>query len=843
MFTKQRSLLTTVAILCATSSLTACGGGGSDTTTTPPPAGVTAPSNLSYPSPGAFTVGQAITPLTPTVTGTVSGYSVSPPLPAGLAVDTGSGAISGTPAAIVAQTKYTVTASNSGGSTTADVMMTINDVTRAPAPPSSVITYPSATVVLATNQPIDNRLVPVVLDASVGAITSWSISPALPAGLVFNSGGISGIPTADSGPTAYTITAANAGGQYTFVMTLSVHSGVVLDVGHGAGITAVKFDGTHVFSLDGAGHWILWNYASGAQLANGDAPCLIGCDSTSLDLAGALIAIQSQTGIEIRSITDGHLVSTITGPSRGAWKLAADGSYVVAGNGSGGLQVWSTATGNTLLTKPAGNYDPATVYAAAGDLRAPITVGGGAHVIETTSISTGVATNSPSFTGDFNEWFADGNRFQSTTPTAVYTYSLGGTLLDTTTGSLGLLRGNGDWFGSLTNGALSIYRVGANGAATASYSISTDDFLVNGTMFTAANLLRGGGGPLTFIDVSAATPVRTDRELPIGGGDVNRYTYAALSATQWVIGSVRGVLFDGASSVAAPRYFDYGAVLSIAGSESRFAIATASGRVLHYNSATGALEGTINDFSEALIFSADGSKLAARGAFTEDSGTELTDVHKARIYSLPDEGVLSTWPANNTDPPPLQIDLSANGAVFGQIFSGGLAAAAPATGGTPTWTTAGNCIEIHLSPDGTQIGCNAPGQPFPASTPYTWQLFANSSVSQGMSLDGQVSAWLDSGHILVDHYYFFAHITPMFSHATINSSTGAELSTSDLPSLAPPVQVLAPDSVYSREQNAILTVGSNTATWLSATRTGQIGAVSGSNVIFASGHYVLSLPR
>src|SRR5262245_54287188 len=45
---------------------------------------VTAPSGLSYPSPQTYVVGAAITPLNPTVTGTVTSYSVSPALPAGL---------------------------------------------------------------------------------------------------------------------------------------------------------------------------------------------------------------------------------------------------------------------------------------------------------------------------------------------------------------------------------------------------------------------------------------------------------------------------------------------------------------------------------------------------------------------------------------------------------------------------------------------------------------------------------------------------------------------------------------------------------------------------------------
>jgi len=55
---------------------------------------------------------------------------------------------------------------------------------------------------------------------------SFSISPALPAGLVFDAqtGTISGTPTAISPATTYTVTATNASGQGTTTISISVHS-------------------------------------------------------------------------------------------------------------------------------------------------------------------------------------------------------------------------------------------------------------------------------------------------------------------------------------------------------------------------------------------------------------------------------------------------------------------------------------------------------------------------------------------------------------------------------------------------------------------------------------------
>jgi hypothetical protein len=87
---------------------------------------VAPPSNLSYPQASMqATVGTAIVNDTPTVTGTVSGYTISPALPTGLSIDANSGAISGTPTVASAQTNYTITASNGAGSATAQVLITV----------------------------------------------------------------------------------------------------------------------------------------------------------------------------------------------------------------------------------------------------------------------------------------------------------------------------------------------------------------------------------------------------------------------------------------------------------------------------------------------------------------------------------------------------------------------------------------------------------------------------------------------------------------------------------------------------------------------------------------------
>lgn len=87
---------------------------------------IPAPSGLSYTTPNTYKVGTPITALTPTVSGTVTSYSVSPVLPAGLSLNSSTGIISGIPATVTSQSSYTVTAANNKGSTSFALVITVN---------------------------------------------------------------------------------------------------------------------------------------------------------------------------------------------------------------------------------------------------------------------------------------------------------------------------------------------------------------------------------------------------------------------------------------------------------------------------------------------------------------------------------------------------------------------------------------------------------------------------------------------------------------------------------------------------------------------------------------------
>jgi sugar lactone lactonase YvrE len=183
---------------------------------------VPAPS-ISYATPHLYTVGTAITNLTPTNTGGVvpgSGsyiYSVSPALPAGLSINPTTGVISGTPTQVSAATNYTITATNEGGSGSAVVNIRV----KAQAPNISYASPQLYTVGTAITALSPNNTGGEVPGTSTYI---YSVSPALPSGLSINAttGVISGTPTQVSATANYTITASNESGSSTAVVNIRV---------------------------------------------------------------------------------------------------------------------------------------------------------------------------------------------------------------------------------------------------------------------------------------------------------------------------------------------------------------------------------------------------------------------------------------------------------------------------------------------------------------------------------------------------------------------------------------------------------------------------------------------
>jgi hypothetical protein len=175
--------------------LGACGGGGNAVEAT------SAPHDLQY-SISSAEVGSPFGPYAPRVSGTVTGYSVIPALPAGLTLDPASGVISGTPVAASSGT-YNVTASNAAGAATAALTIVIY------GPSLATLTYTSP--VTAT---VGAALTPLIPTLS-GHADSFTVFPPLPAGLTLDpvTGIVSGTPTSGRPAFTYSITASSVDGS------------------------------------------------------------------------------------------------------------------------------------------------------------------------------------------------------------------------------------------------------------------------------------------------------------------------------------------------------------------------------------------------------------------------------------------------------------------------------------------------------------------------------------------------------------------------------------------------------------------------------------------------------
>jgi hypothetical protein len=172
--------------------------------------------SLSYSTPVVYVQNTAISPNLPSFTGGApTSWSISPALPTGLAISASSGVISGTPTVTAAAANYTVTASNSAGSIQAVVNVTVNSGIVAPSglSYSTPVSYPTGYAITPNNPTFGG-----------GTPTSWSISPALPAGLLFNTanGSITGTPTTVTAAANYTVTAGNSAGSTQATVNVAV---------------------------------------------------------------------------------------------------------------------------------------------------------------------------------------------------------------------------------------------------------------------------------------------------------------------------------------------------------------------------------------------------------------------------------------------------------------------------------------------------------------------------------------------------------------------------------------------------------------------------------------------
>lgn len=179
-----------------------------------------APTGLSFGSAIRVSKGQAMTPVSPTVTGIIAQYTLSPTLPAGLNFDPSSGQISGIPTVLFDATTYTITATNSGGATSSTFSLSVADL----APANLNYTGPYVMEKGVT-------ITPIFPTNTGGAILSYVVSPLLPTGLQFNgtTGAITGTPNTITSPVTYTVVGSNGTGYSTTTFSLLVNDAPPVD--------------------------------------------------------------------------------------------------------------------------------------------------------------------------------------------------------------------------------------------------------------------------------------------------------------------------------------------------------------------------------------------------------------------------------------------------------------------------------------------------------------------------------------------------------------------------------------------------------------------------------------
>lgn len=820
-------------------TVTASNSGGSITASVQITVTSTPPSNLVYPQPIINgSVGVAIQTDTPTVTGTVTVFAVSPALPAGLSLNATTGAISGTPTATAAQANYTVTATNASGSTATTVQITVQI-----APPSNLV----------YSQPAINATVGTAIDTDTpsfsGAVDSFAISPALPSGLSMDqsTGTISGEPGQTSPQTTYTVTAQNAGGSTSTQITVVVRpvGTVLLDPGHQTQIQQIFSTTSRVLSYGGAdGHWVLWDYTSAAMLAEGDDLLPSGIQSLGVQAGGEVFTLQLPNGgFGIYSLQDG---SSLGGAPSGGYSssVATDGSYVCGPNGPGtgrGFTVFTTA-GQPEFTLN-GDYTQAIVLALPGQVE--IANGAaGRDAVETVTVPGGVDTISAPYVGKFAGWFPDGSKFVTWVNNVFRVYSNNGTQLAETSVPVdaaytyGTPLGQGNWVSipantTSGNDILQIYAIG-DSAPTETYT------LPEYSTYTASGLTLGvfkAGAPgISVIDLSGATPSMSQPVLPPPASAPS--FFGAVSASQWVVGTQNGVLLDGASVSGTPRYFGYGAVNSIAIAGSTAAVSTAVGKTLLYDLTVPQQIGSIDLLANKVELSSDASILGAAEHSIDATNTLTTALN---LYSLPSATTLQSFPYTGT-PELADFSLAASGNTIGQVLAGAINQASTYTrtvtgiSGTPLiWNDTGIEGPICLSPDGTLIAVSNNSA---NSSSSVTTIYRNGTLVA--TVPGQAEGWSDNGHLLAATYTQSNATSVVFAGSTIYDPTGAVFAT--FPSTAIPAidnaQFPSSDSVYDPIGNTTYSLTTGLEIWQGPYQ-GLPDAASGSYVIYGFGNQFL----
>lgn len=177
----------------------------------------TPPVGLSYPTArDCIIVGQGISWAPQTECGDSSNWSITPDLPAGLALDPSSGKMTGAATEISDAKTYEISAMNSGGKATTTLVLEV----KAGRPKAPVYPVPEGGVFLLHV----GEAFELAPEDSCGVDVTFSVSPSLPSGLHLDevSGCIHGTPTEEVDAMDYEVTASNISGSEATPLRLCV---------------------------------------------------------------------------------------------------------------------------------------------------------------------------------------------------------------------------------------------------------------------------------------------------------------------------------------------------------------------------------------------------------------------------------------------------------------------------------------------------------------------------------------------------------------------------------------------------------------------------------------------
>ena len=214
-----------------------------------------APTGMSFDGPVEILLGDPLPDLTPRVNGSGVTFHLRRNLEAGMNFDRSTGTISGTPSVVLDKVGFEVVASNSRGSTSAVVEVSVL------SPALEFFEYNAPTLLrVAQNRPIPLKKVNYTsIVPQPEEFKHFSVSPSLPVGLTVDplTGAIGGVPLVLSPLTDYIVTASNSRGSISTTVSVQVDA---------RDVSVLRYHQTEVEYMIGGGESLQDNFVESQLL-------------------------------------------------------------------------------------------------------------------------------------------------------------------------------------------------------------------------------------------------------------------------------------------------------------------------------------------------------------------------------------------------------------------------------------------------------------------------------------------------------------------------------------------------------------------------------------------------